>query len=321
MKQSIPGLFRKLFNQKKNQSAVGVSIHADTVRLVKLQRSNDGVICTDVDELAFTGEEQLVSQLGQLIKRYSLSDSIVTIMLPSSKVQTSQIERDEIPETDPQVALRWQLKDLISIPGQDMVCDFIDMPLQPIGQKAKAQVFATSRTYLTKILAPFHEQDVEIANISAEQFGLAQLQNTKDAAQLAFIQHKGREGILLIVKNKQICFARKLRGSDAVLEMAPEMVKAGGSDNIAIEIQRSIDYYESQLKQPPIKNVLIAVDGPNEELLVDALNLALPVKTKPIEIDSVTNGEQISHRHLVTFGAAVSSLTGESAGVGNEVPA
>ena len=83
----------------------------------------------------------------------------------------------------------------------------------------------------------------------------------------------------MILKNQQICFARKIRGTDTVINMSPELVLAGGSDNIAIEIQRSIDYYESQLKQPPIKNVLVAIAGNNEAVIVEALNSALPVKT------------------------------------------
>ena len=200
-------------------------------------------------------------------------------IINNNKTESAQIELSELPVADISASLPWQIKELVSIPPQDMICDYIEMNIQPLGQTAKAQVMATSRAYLDTIIEPFHKNNAEILAITTEQFVLARMQTTEDAAQLLFVQHKGSDAILLILKNQQICFARKIRGTDTVINMSPELVLAGGSDNIAIEIQRSIDYYESQLKQPPIKNVLVAIAGNNEAVIVEALNSALPVKT------------------------------------------
>ena len=179
--------------------------------------------------------------------------------------------------------------------------------IQPLGQQPKAQIMATSRTYVEGIIEPFHKGKVNIAGITTEQFVLARMQSLKDAAQLIFVQHKEMAGILLILKNQQICFARKIRGTDAVINMMPDQIKEYGADMIAIEVQRSIDYYESQLKQPPIKDVLIAIAGDNEALIGDILNANLPVKTRAARTNSDVEDEtgKISLAYLAALGGAL----------------
>mgnify|MGYP005989176415 CR=1 FL=1 len=109
------------------------------------------------------------------------------------------------------------------------------------------------------------------------------------------------------MKNQQICFARKIRNTAATIDMTPEQLQMGGSDMIAIEIQRSIDYFESQLKQPPIKNAFLAMEGNNADLLVDALNQVLPVKTKLIPLDNLDGQSDLDSSYIAAVGAALYS--------------
>ncbi|MDC2889594.1 hypothetical protein [Psychrosphaera algicola] len=90
--------------------------------------------------------------------------------------------------------------------------------------------------------------------------------------------------------------------------MTPEQIQMGGTDNVAVEIQRSIDYYEGQLKQPPIKNVFIAIDSANIQAIVDALDLSLPVKSKPFSFDEIANNLQLSLKFIPALGAAMSTV-------------
>jgi len=302
---------KKLFGAKNTSMFAGISIHSDMLKLIILDKSDSLFKCVKSESIKLTSEEQLPSLLAQIIEQNQLSKIVTSLVLPAHKVQSSQIEFDDLPASDIQQALPWQLKELISIPPQDMVCDYIDMPLQPFGQTAKAQIVATSRLYLEKLTLPFHEANAEISHILTEQFAIAQMQNTKDAAQLVFIQHPKTEAVLLILKNQQICFARKIRGTDVVLNMPEDQLRMGGTDNVSIEIQRSIDYYESQLKQPPIKDVYLAIESPNASIIIDALNQSLPVKTKSFPFDDIVTESQLEVDFIPAIGAALACIEPE----------
>lgn len=279
--------FQSMFNKKVTDKFVGVALYSDAIKIVRLkkQKHTELLTCFYLESYPLSGPEQLTSLLRKIIEAQKLEGTNCVLVIPPEKVESVQVEMSELPKVDIQASLPWKLKELIPIPPQDMLCDYIEMDIQPFGQQPKAQVMATSRNYIEHIIKPFHKANMPILAITTEQFVLAKMQVLEDVAQLVFVQHKDMAGILLILKNKRICFARKIRGTDAVIGMSAEEIDEYGADMIAIEIQRSIDYYESQLKQPPIKDVLLAVASENEALIAQSLNTNLPVKTRIIQSD------------------------------------
>ncbi len=329
MKLSLPDSILNIFQSNNKRFIAGIAILSDKVQLVKAEPNGEKYKCVAFVEIPISNEDQTISALVKLINDYSLTSAKTTIVLPANKVESTQIERSELPENDIQTTLPWKVKDLINIAPMDMICDYIEMPLQPTGQQPKAQVLAVAKSYLEKITQPFHDEKAAISAITTEQFALAKLQQTGNASQLIFIQHKKMDGTLLIVKNQEICFARKIRNTAPIVDMTPEQLEMGGSDTIAIEIQRSIDYYESQLKQPPIKNALLAMEGNNAELMITALNKVLPVKTKLIPLDNLESDQELDPKFISAVGAAlymtpsqpetpVDTTSDQVAGVNNE---
>lgn len=308
MKTQISAFFNNLFGQKASGGCVGIALYPTSVRLVKLLPNEEQALtCVDVRDYPLERPELLPALLAHVISEMSLQHFKCVFVIPPDKVESVQIEMSEMPTIDVHASLPWKLKDLVSIPPQDMICDYIEMDVQPFGQPVKAQVMATSKAYIEMLLAPFHKAKVPVHAITTEQFVIAKLQTVEDAAQLVFVQHTDSTGILLILKNQQICFARKIRGTDAVVNMLPEEVKEYGADMIAIEIQRSVDYYESQLKQPPIKDVIISIAGGNEALICEVLNTNLPVKTRIANLTSDIQDDtgEISLQYLAALGGAL----------------
>ena len=309
MKAKLPAFLQNLFQKKATNEYIGVALYPTFIRIVKLKpdAEQDELACVFAEQYPLERPEQLHELLNQVIVEQSLVGSNTVLIIPPDKVESVQIDMTELPVADVQASLPWKLKDLVSIPPQDMICDYIEMDIQPLGQQPKAQIMATSRQYIESIIAPFHQHKVAIAGITTEQFVLARMQSIENAAQLIYVQHRDMAGILLILKNQKICFARKIRGTDAVINMTPEQVKEYGADMIAIEIQRSIDYYESQLKQPPIKDVLIAFPGDNEDLIQDILNVNLPVKTSLAKAHAAVKDDtgKVSLMYLAALGGAL----------------
>jgi MSHA biogenesis protein MshI len=302
MKSALLAKIKSHFNKQTTDKFAGISIHPECIRIVKIKQLETGYECLKSEEYPIGSQDKLGKLLSQIIHDFHLQNIRSVLVINNNKTESAQIDLSELPVADIFASLPWQVKDLISIPPQDMICDYIEMNIQPLGQQPKAQVMATSRAYLETLITPFHQNKAEILGITTEQFVVARMQSTQDTAQLVFIQHKASDAILLILKNQQICFARKIRGADTIINMPQQDILDGGSDFIAIEIQRSIDYYESQLKQPPIKNVLVAIAGDNESIVIDALNNSLPIKTIQFPIMQINNASPLEY--LAALGAA-----------------
>jgi MSHA biogenesis protein MshI len=58
----------------------------------------------------------------------------------------------------------------------------------------------------------------------------------------------------MIVRSQAIWLARRLRGFVSKVNEQTDLSQL--SDTLGLEIQRSMDFYESQLKQPPLKEIL-----------------------------------------------------------------
>lgn len=306
MIENLKSLLKKFGNKNKKIQFAGISIHNSVVRVVLLTQEGDKYICDNVHEYVIEDPDNLPKLMNQIINGMELVDIPTSIVIPGSKTESVQIEITDLPTEDTLAALPWKLKDLVSISPQDMLCDYIEMKIQPLGQGAKAMVLATSKQYVKKLIAPFHERNVPILAITTEQFVLARMQDSVDTAQLVFVQHRESEAILLILKNQEICFARKIRGTEALINMTQQQMQEYGADTAAIEIQRSIDYYESQLKQPPIKDALVAMAGENDKLLVELLNGLLPIKTRLFPIEHIEDRSgSLSLNYLAGLGAAL----------------
>lgn len=312
MSEKHSNLIQRLFNKNKKIQFAGISIINSIVKVVVLTKQADSLICEKVCRYTLDDTDNLTKLMNQVINGMELVGIPTTIVIPGDKTESVQIELSELPQEDTQSALPWKIKDLVSVSPQDMVCDYIEMKVQPLGQGPKAMILATSKAYLAELAAPFHEQKVPLCAITTEQFVLAQMQTHKDSAQLIFVQHREIEAILLIVKNNEICFARKIRGNEGLVNMTSQQLRDYGADTVAIEIQRSIDYYESHLKQPPIKDAFVALAGGNDELLVELLNGLLPVKTSLFPIGDIQDDSgELSLSYLASFGAALYSAQQE----------
>ncbi|MFT5815747.1 MAG: MSHA biogenesis protein MshI, partial [Psychroserpens sp.] len=76
---------------------------------------------------------------------------------------------------------------------------------------------------------------------------------------------------LLIVKNGQLFFSRRLRGFAHIANKSEDELTMGIIDSLSLEIQRSTDYFERQLKQAPIKIIEILLPVEQEAFLASKL--------------------------------------------------
>ena len=80
-----------------------------------------------------------------------------------------------------------------------------------------------------------------------------------ESATVLLTQEAGEEVVLNVVKDGNLYSSRRLKGFENIGSFSQEELEMGLLDNLGVQIQRSMDHFESQLRQPPIRCLILAL--------------------------------------------------------------
>ncbi|MGE4259675.1 MSHA biogenesis protein MshI [Shewanella sp.] len=186
------------------------------------------------------------------------------------------------PEEIPQ-ALLWSVKDMVAMPPQNIHLDYFESPL---ANSNKLQVVITDKTELTTIVQSADAAGMNFAGISVEELMPTNLFADESHARLVISHVPGEEVLLTVVRGGELCMHRRIRGFRELDTVGVEALRLGVADNLSLEIQRSMDFFESQLRQPPVASIDLLVQGETDALAkAVAVNFNQPVKV--VDCDQV----------------------------------
>jgi len=253
-----------IFSKSQSDQLVGISLQQESIALCSLPAL---VVTKPEDSTPASDATFHNKKLNQLDFSHAITGFDYTgkchIVLSAQQSQIVQIDKPNVPMAEINAALKWQVKDLVTISPDNMVLDYFDGPLLA-GGKEKIHVVCAPINELKQIVAATNKDGAEVVNITTVEFAFANLLPTQSDACLLVCQQPNEEIILLIVKQAKLYFHRRLRGFRQIANKTEDELGATVIDNLALEIQRSSDYFERQLKQAPIKEIKILVPMANE---------------------------------------------------------
>ena len=201
------------------------------------------------------------------------------LILSTEQYQIIQIDRPNVPDEEMHGALKWQVKDQVSFAPDEMVLDYYDGPTLAGGVE-KLNVVCASSIALKNFIAPLMNDNIQLKTITTPEFAFANLVPVHNDACLLVCQQPNEEILLLIVKDGQLFFHRRLRGFTHIAQASEQDLSMGLIDSLSLEIQRSTDYFERQLKQAPIKSIQLVLPIHTEAYLAEKLaeNTHIPVE-------------------------------------------
>ncbi len=207
-----------------------------------------------------------------------LASARLNIVLPGSEYQMLIVDRPEVEEQELLNALRYSAVEYVSGNLEDIVVEYFDIPVQPSGQK-KVNLIAANRTFIQDLLKLTLPKCNELQRITVDELAYLDLFREDHDASMLVVHQPKEELLMQIVKDGQIYFFRRIRGYLKLDTFAELEISHGAADGLSLEIQRSLDYFESQLHQPPVKRIYVAVQSPHQALLIDKIgeNFSLPV--------------------------------------------
>lgn len=284
-KYMIKNLLARLpfFNKGKGYTNyIGLVVQLDKIIAVNLELKQEQWLMVAEKTVSYTNDSQLSESITQCINDLDIERAQVVIVLPAHLYQIVQMDKPNLSVEEIKQSLPWTVKDLVTIPAESIIADFIENPIKQGGQE-KISVFAANKTLLMPIINAVHKSKAELELITCEEFVLTGLLEVDTAAHLIVYQHEGQEPSIQIVRDGCLLFSRRLRGFSRLPTMSIEDLSMGLLDSFSLELQRSIDFFESQLKQPPLKSLQLYLPSEHLEQVVEQLKVHFPVKVTTLQ--------------------------------------
>ncbi|MFT2092280.1 type IV pilus biogenesis protein PilM [Paraglaciecola sp. 2405UD69-4] len=267
----IKGRFKKasLFH------SIGIEFNTGYLHLSVFKKVNATIVCVKQHAIPI---EFWQEDLKTYVLENKLSNTLCNVTLAISKYQLLQVDTPPVEESEINSALKWAIKEQLA-DDSEMVVDYFDPPAAT--NSKKLNVVAIAKQEIIDIRNGVLGADLTLNTIEVQELTICNLFTNSEDAIISLQQDPNGQISLSIVKQKMLFFSRRLKGYENLANFSPDELKMGIADNLSLEIQRSMDYFESQLRQAPVKKVYISVNTKYQDVLV---NMIKDVIFVPVEV-------------------------------------
>jgi MSHA biogenesis protein MshI len=266
---------------------IGIALERDRIAVVS--RESDQFVLERCDVLpidAAAGADGAAASL----RGADLPRLPAAVVLRADDYQLVLVEAPDVPPAELRAAMRWRLKDAIDFRVEDAIIDVFDTPAQNRGGHGRMMYAVAARRAAVErcaaALAPVAAFDVVdvpelcLRNIAARM--------PQAGAGVALLHLDENTASVILVRGTTFYFARQMALMATHSAAIADRVDAPfDSDDIVLELQRSLDYYERHFDQPPITRVVVSSTGPRAQALAAALGVDTGFDVTPLDLNSL----------------------------------
>lgn len=243
--------------------------------------------------------------LERLAREAGIRNAPLIALLNQEAYQTVLIEAPNVPDDELASALRWKVKDLINFHIDDAVLDHLPVPGHA-GHPASLYVVAAQAAAVRALAQPYQQADLPLTRIDIRETAQRNLAVRLAPADYAavMLHFDGENGLLTFTFGEDLVLSRRIEGRGA-----------GGDflfDRVAMEAQRSVDYFERQFSWLPLAKLYLA-PMPDSALLVRKLGEYLPIGAEVVDLGRLFDlagqdqllDERLQNRVFPLLGAAL----------------
>ena len=295
---------KRRFRQASKYYCVGIEYGIDELKVATLQILDGQLTWVKQQKFDWSVWQQ---GLKAYVAEQGLNNTKCRVTLGISKYQLLQLDRPAVPESEINQALQWTVKEQLSSDAE-LTVDYFDLPAAPANAK-KLNVVSLGKNEIETIRDGVIAAGLNLVNISVEELTTCNLLPPNEDAAIILYQNAGEQICLSIVKKGLLYFSRRLRAYENLASFSEQELQMGVADNLALEIQRSMDYFESQLRQAPVKQVYIALDTAHQTFLADLIKDVIFVKIVKLQPTiACLAGVGQDARYYACLGAALDDL-------------
>jgi len=273
-----------LSNTRRHNALLGVEFGASGIAWVHLSRNDNQIICEHVEFIPVVERENPVDQLRSNINKMRLQKLPCHFVLANTAYQLVLGEAPKVPDEELAEALRWRIKDLIQFPIQQAVVQGFFLPEDSArGSSRMAYAVAAQRSVIENLVGYARSLKLNLQSIDIPELALRNLIHccAEDGKRgVALVKLNQGSGNLIIVRDNNLYLSRQfnLPYNAGLLDDLP-------AENLILEVQRSLDYFERQMRQVPPSQIYLCGENVTADKLTPTIrnSFATPIQLLPLQ--------------------------------------
>ena len=268
------------FLARRPKVCAGLYLSASGVALAVAQPGAEQIACASepVGDPSF-----IAAVLSGLVRRLGARGAPCVLVPAADTYQLMLIERPNVPAAEQRDAVRWRIQEFLDFPAADAVIDVFPFPEAAArGRAPMVFVVATARARLEAALRIANEAGLAPICVDITELTLRNLvHRVYPSAEhaIALLRITPGSGIVNITRGDELFLSRRISAVPRELDDAAwDLFK----DPLLLQVQRSIDYYESALSQPPADCLLVASTHGWQKRVVTHLESMLPLPVRSL---------------------------------------
>ncbi|HKQ30049.1 MAG TPA: pilus assembly protein PilM [Burkholderiales bacterium] len=290
----------------------GIELRGNGVSLVRVVREPGHLPRVTVCEFreTQTGDDQN-RQLTRLAAEHNLKSARCTTVLDADEYTLLLTEAPDVPPDELRSAMRWRIKDLIDFHIDDATIDVFDVTTPNAPSKTRPMYVVAARN-----VAIQRRVDLcDAANVGLDVIDIPEMAQRnlasilpEDVRGVVMLTLGPTRGLITITRQGELFLSRRFEMGFDTLNASSE--RESYFDQIALEVQRSLDYFDSHFRQAQVDQLVFSPSVESVPGLSAYLGQNLNLKCKLLDLADVLQFDSsqagiLAGEGLVALGAAL----------------
>lgn len=303
-----------LLNKKLDRQALAAVCPAnDAVAVTRVRRARDTTPVLELCELHPTASLSVQgAEIAQLGRALGLEHNLCATTLALGNYALLFVEAPDVPPSELRAAVRWRIKDLIDFHIDDAVIDVFEVPDQKATGRNRMMYAVVARASIVRQqIALLAGAGLNLEVIDIPELALRNIAALlpEDVAGVALLYLGEHNGLITLTRQGTLYLSRRIETGWQALGGDQDEIETK-LDRVVVEIQRSLDYYESHFMQPAIASVVVTPLPEEQKGVAEYLGDQLGIPVRAMDVNSVIDVEQplpadLQCRCLLAIGAAL----------------
>jgi MSHA biogenesis protein MshI len=237
---------------------------------------------------SFQGD--VLAALKPALDKLGGSRAKACVVMDGDDYQVVQVEAPEVLPSEMRAAIRWRLRDAINFNVDEAAVDVFEIP-DPVRRTQQKMLFAVAaRDSAVQRIAGIVKsasknfESIDIPELCLRNISALLPQDAKGVAMLALGETFAQ---LVLTRQGTLYLTRRIDTSHRFSPHAEDRKGEIDAASLALELQRSLDYYESQYDQTPIGDLVIAPADERARALAEGLRSETSLRIQVLDVREI----------------------------------
>lgn len=263
----------------KNEGLLGIELGPEGIALANVLRTPGEVPRLNHCEFRAAPVSEQPALLKAMVAELGLDGLPVNLVLHPATYQMLLLDSPEVAPEELRDAMRWRVKELISAPLDQVVVDAFPLPADAYrGRSRMAYCAVLGKAEMLSWAGMIRHAGLRLGSIDVTEMAFRNLGLLAgaDGMNVALLRLRSSEGLICVQHGTDLYMARRIEHG---LEQAGQEFST-----VTLEIQRSLDYFESQLGKGYINRLLLLPMKRDGSAALQALGSGLAVKLQALDL-------------------------------------